>query len=201
VFQKSASWSVCFEWRSGRAFSEMSVYARERLTVPRWEDDHRLISTTDGQCRWRKSGWPSWGMKWLHRMAPGSSRAIHRAWGRRSRAILSQQARSSRTMSTSISLLVPRGRIVLQRSGYTNAVITANATITTGVISMHCFVCAQRSVERPAVALCSHCLVGLCMRHLEAAQQPGPGGTHLGCRHTLPSPEPVRVGIRQGRRP
>ena len=57
---------------------------------------------------------------------------------------------------------------------------------------MHCFVCAQRGAEHPAVGLCRHCLVGLCLRHLVEAQQPGPGGTQLGCRHASPAPEPVR---------
>ena len=50
---------------------------------------------------------------------------------------------------------------------------------------MHCFVCVQRGVERPAVALCPHCWVGLCLAHRAEAQQPGPGGLQLGCRHGL----------------
>ena len=48
---------------------------------------------------------------------------------------------------------------------------------------MHCFVCAQRGVERAAVALCPHCWIALCMTHRVEAQQPGPGGMRFTCHH------------------
>ena len=31
---------------------------------------------------------------------------------------------------------------------------------------MHCYVCAEHDVERPAVALCRSCSAGLCVEHL-----------------------------------
>lgn len=53
---------------------------------------------------------------------------------------------------------------------------------------MNCYACATHGHERPAVGLCQHCLVGLCLEHLRETQRPGPGGVQLGCRHGLVTP-------------
>ncbi len=65
---------------------------------------------------------------------------------------------------------------------------------------MICYVCAAKGEERPAVALCPNCQVGLCMRHaVENSQTAGPGGTRLGCWHTS-AHSPGRSGRPPGRR-
>jgi hypothetical protein len=49
---------------------------------------------------------------------------------------------------------------------------------------MKCFVCARSGSEADALAICPQCGAGLCMGHVaDAAQDAGPGGTRLICRH------------------
>jgi len=50
---------------------------------------------------------------------------------------------------------------------------------------MICYVCAQMAEERPAVGLCRHCQIGLCLDHLAEAQNHNRGGMHLSCNHKL----------------
>ena len=52
---------------------------------------------------------------------------------------------------------------------------------------MNCYVCATSKEERPAVAICPHCSVGVCLEHLRQGQQPSAGGMRFGCRHSLPA--------------
>ncbi len=50
---------------------------------------------------------------------------------------------------------------------------------------MKCYECARAGVEREAVGLCRHCLVGLCLAHLgqdTVPQYPVPAYT---CRHWI----------------
>lgn len=51
---------------------------------------------------------------------------------------------------------------------------------------MNCFECAKASVPAPAVAICQHCGVGLCLDHLIEANNFYVGGTHEGCGHQVP---------------
>ena len=50
---------------------------------------------------------------------------------------------------------------------------------------MLCYICSTSRRERPSVALCRHCLVGLCLDHLAQSLELGPGGMRVGCRHDL----------------
>jgi hypothetical protein len=51
---------------------------------------------------------------------------------------------------------------------------------------MNCFECAKVNDAVPAVGLCRHCAVGLCMDHLVEAREHRVGGTLYGCAHTMP---------------
>jgi hypothetical protein len=51
---------------------------------------------------------------------------------------------------------------------------------------MNCFECAKVSDAVPAVGLCQHCGVGLCMEHLIEAHEASVGGTHYACLHEFP---------------
>jgi len=52
---------------------------------------------------------------------------------------------------------------------------------------MQCYECACRNEETLAVAICRHCMVGLCLQHLADSQRnfssDNPG---TGCKHQLP---------------
>ena len=56
---------------------------------------------------------------------------------------------------------------------------------------MDCYVCACEGEENKAVALCRHCSVALCMKHLEALQTHTQGGMIYGCNHGVPRPPEV----------
>ena len=56
---------------------------------------------------------------------------------------------------------------------------------------MNCFECAKASDVVPAVAICQHCGVGLCLDHLIEATNQLVGGTHEGCRHVVPQVRPL----------
>ena len=58
--------------------------------------------------------------------------------------------------------------------------------------SMHCFECAKLDDAVPAVAVCQHCGVGLCLDHLIDARQTTVGGANYGCAHTLPTTKRLR---------
>lgn len=66
---------------------------------------------------------------------------------------------------------------------------------------MNCFECAKANDAVPAVAMCEHCGVGLCLDHLVEAREYRVGGTLWGCPHDLPALKPLRgvpVGIADG---
>jgi len=51
---------------------------------------------------------------------------------------------------------------------------------------MNCHECARDHTERPAVAICLNCGVGMCMQHLDKERaRSSPGGTQIGCGHIL----------------
>jgi hypothetical protein len=50
---------------------------------------------------------------------------------------------------------------------------------------MSCYECAIRGESVPAVATCTHCGVGMCVKHLGMALDYRVGGTTYGCRHDL----------------
>ena len=51
---------------------------------------------------------------------------------------------------------------------------------------MNCFECAKVNDTVPAVGVCQHCGVGLCLDHLVEAHDLTVGGTHYACRHEVP---------------
>jgi hypothetical protein len=53
---------------------------------------------------------------------------------------------------------------------------------------MNCYICATSREERPAVAVCPQCFIGVCLEHLRQGQQHPPGGLRYGCRHGLQTP-------------
>ena len=55
---------------------------------------------------------------------------------------------------------------------------------------MNCFECAKAHDSVPAVGLCQHCGVGLCLDHLIEARNYLVGGTILGCPHETPNVKP-----------
>lgn len=57
---------------------------------------------------------------------------------------------------------------------------------------MNCFECAKTHDSVPAVGLCQHCRVGLCLDHLIEAHAYHVGGTTFGCPHEIPSVKPMR---------
>ena len=57
---------------------------------------------------------------------------------------------------------------------------------------MECFECAKVNDAVPAVGLCQHCGVGLCMDHLIEAHEMLVGGTHYACSHQFPHGKPLR---------
>lgn len=68
---------------------------------------------------------------------------------------------------------------------------------------MNCFECAKANDTVPAVAVCDHCGVGLCLDHLFEASKYRVGGTLWDCPHNLPAVKPLRsvpAGIAHGAR-
>jgi hypothetical protein len=57
---------------------------------------------------------------------------------------------------------------------------------------MNCFECAKANDKAPAVAVCQHCGVGLCIDHLIEAHGFTVGGTHYACPHEIPPVKPMR---------
>ena len=57
---------------------------------------------------------------------------------------------------------------------------------------MNCFQCAKTNDPTPAVAICQHCGVGLCLDHLAEARDRRVGGTVYGCDHEIPRTQPMR---------
>jgi len=57
---------------------------------------------------------------------------------------------------------------------------------------MNCFECAKANDTVPAVGLCRHCGVGLCLDHLVEAHEFRVGGTMFGCPHEMPNVQPLR---------
>ena len=56
---------------------------------------------------------------------------------------------------------------------------------------MNCFECAKVHDTIPAVSICKHCGVGLCLDHLVLARDYERGGAHFGCSHELPHLKPL----------
>jgi len=63
---------------------------------------------------------------------------------------------------------------------------------------MNCFECAKANDAVPAVGLCQHCSVGLCLDHLAEAREFRVGGTLFGCGHEVPRPKPILRGVPAG---
>ncbi len=59
---------------------------------------------------------------------------------------------------------------------------------------MNCFECAKVHDTVPAVSICKHCGVGLCLDHLIEARNYEAGGTSFGCAHELPRSKPF-IGV------
>jgi hypothetical protein len=57
---------------------------------------------------------------------------------------------------------------------------------------MNCFECAKANDTVPAVAICQHCGVGVCLDHLVEAHDYLVGGTLFGCPHEMPLTKPLR---------
>ena len=57
---------------------------------------------------------------------------------------------------------------------------------------MNCFECAKSTDTVPAVGVCQHCGVGLCLDHLVEAREFRVGGTLYACGHEPPSVKPLR---------
>ncbi len=56
---------------------------------------------------------------------------------------------------------------------------------------MNCFECAKVNDKVPAVGVCGHCGVGLCVDHLVEARDYRVGGTRFGCPHGVPQVKPM----------
>jgi hypothetical protein len=66
---------------------------------------------------------------------------------------------------------------------------------------VNCFECAKANDSVPAVGMCDHCGVGLCLDHLVESRQYRVGGTIWACPHELPVVKPLRgvpAGIAHG---
>jgi hypothetical protein len=69
--------------------------------------------------------------------------------------------------------------------------------------AMNCFECAKANDSVPAVAVCRHCNVGLCLDHLIEASEYRVAGTTFGCSHEIPHVKPLSgapAGITSARR-
>jgi hypothetical protein len=68
---------------------------------------------------------------------------------------------------------------------------------------MSCFECAKTNDTIPAVGICRHCGVGLCLDHMIEAREYRVGGTLYGCAHEVPRVQPLRgapAGITEAKR-
>lgn len=52
---------------------------------------------------------------------------------------------------------------------------------------MRCHPCNAAGRSTEAVALCPHCLIGLCAEHRAELAAGSPGGSGIGCNHDLRS--------------
>ena len=57
---------------------------------------------------------------------------------------------------------------------------------------MNCFECAKANDAVPAVGVCQHCGVGLCLDHLIEAQYHRLAWHHYACATQIPSMKPLR---------
>jgi hypothetical protein len=57
---------------------------------------------------------------------------------------------------------------------------------------MDCFECAKSNDTVPAVGVCRHCGVGLCLDHLIETSGYRVGGTLYACSHVIPRVKPLR---------
>ena len=57
---------------------------------------------------------------------------------------------------------------------------------------MNCFECAKVNDTIPAIGVCWHCGVGLCLDHLVEAREFRVGGTVFGCGHVMPRVKQLR---------
>ena len=57
---------------------------------------------------------------------------------------------------------------------------------------MNCFECAKMNDTVPAVSICQHCGVGLCLDHLIEARAYRVAGTTFGCPHEVPRAKRLR---------
>ncbi len=48
---------------------------------------------------------------------------------------------------------------------------------------MNCYLCAMDGVTSVSVAICTHCGVAMCMKHLQEAGTYSVGGTKYDCPH------------------
>jgi hypothetical protein len=62
---------------------------------------------------------------------------------------------------------------------------------------MNCFECAKSNDTVPAIGVCQHCGVGLCLDHLVEAGKFRVGGTRYACGHEVPRAKPLR-GVPEG---
>jgi hypothetical protein len=68
---------------------------------------------------------------------------------------------------------------------------------------MNCLECAKANDTVPAVGVCHHCGVGLCLDHMIEAREYRVGGTIWGCPHEWPRVQllhEVPAGIAAARR-
>ena len=65
---------------------------------------------------------------------------------------------------------------------------------------MNCFECAKTNDDVPAVGVCRHCGVGLCLDHLVEAHEYHVGGTPFGCAHDDAAREAAARRSRRDRR-
>ncbi len=61
---------------------------------------------------------------------------------------------------------------------------------------MNCYDCAIQGESAPAVAVCKHCGVGMCLEHLYAQLDYRGGGTTYGCRHEFAARPTVKATAR-----
>ncbi len=55
--------------------------------------------------------------------------------------------------------------------------------------NMNCYVCILENVTSASVAICAHCGVAMCLKHVKEAQSYSVGGMKYGCPHTLTKAE------------
>jgi hypothetical protein len=70
-------------------------------------------------------------------------------------------------------------------------IVHLRSTIKPGC-AVNCFECAKANDTVPAVGICHHCNVGLCLDHLIEASEYRVAGTTFGCPHEVPRVKPLR---------